>query len=231
MNNQNKLSEKNEKKAGSLAGMMLQRDKNRIQNLNRNKNLEKLRKPRNQEYLRLQATVTKLSRELAELEKKIEKETERFTALQEGKKEKWWETTVPDKVPVKGTKEKKILEAESRLFKLKQRHQSLLEEFKYTMEKFIKEIPVPDKISGIIYPDYNEKILLKYGIISCPGEAFCTEQELIEHVKPDSKKVEEQWRKGFWEYYKYRDKDLLLTEIYMDMICVVLKNGETIVIE
>ncbi len=62
MNNHKTKSEKEDKKSGSLTGMMLQRDKN--------KNLEKLRKTRSQEYLRLLDVITDLSRELGELEEK-----------------------------------------------------------------------------------------------------------------------------------------------------------------
>ncbi len=231
MNNHKTKSEKEDKKSGSLTGMMLQRDKNKIQNRNRNKNLEKLRKTRSQEYLRLLDVITDLSKELGELEEKIEKETEKLTALEDMQKEKWWETKVPVKAAVKETQEKKILEAESRLFKLKERHQSLLEEFKYTTEQFVKEIPVPEKLQGIIYPDWNEKILLKYGIISCPGETFSTTEELLGLVQPKSKREEEQWCKGVREYRRHVSDNLLLTEIYMDVVCVVFKNGETLVIE
>lgn len=231
MNNHQTESKNKGKNPSQLSNLMFQRDKNNIQNRNLNKNLEILRKPRSQEYLRLADILINLRQELGELEAQIEKETKRLTTLQESPKEKWWETKVPEKVPIKESQEKKIFESKGRLLQLKERHQSLLEEFKYTMEKFVQETPIPDKLLGIIYPDYNEKLLLKYGIISCPGEAFCTEEELIEIVNPDNKKIEEQWRKAFKGYCQNRENNLLLVEIYMDMVCVIFKSGETLVIE
>ena len=203
MNNHQTESKNKGKNPTQLSNLMLQRDKNKIQNRNPNKNLDILRKPRSQEYISLAKMLTNLSKEIKEVEKQIEKES---------KKEA-----------------EKVLETKGKLLQLKERHQSLLEEFKYTMEQMVKEIPMPERILGIIYPDFNEPLLIKYGIISCPGEGFCTEEELIQNIKPDNKRIEEQWRKGYREYCSNRDYGLLLTEVYEDTVCVVFKNGETLV--
>ena len=143
--------------------------------------------------------------------------------MAEPPKEKWWETKIPDKT--------QAAEAKEKLPVLQDRLQSLLAEFKYTVEQFMKEIPEPDRMLGIIYPTCNEQLLLRYGIISCSGDTVSSEEELIDCVEPDNKQAEEQWRKGYREYKKYMHQNLLLTEIYMDTVCCVFKNGETYVVE
>ena len=211
MNSQKIISKKEEKKSSKSASLLLQLDRNKIQNRNKNKNLEILKKPRSKEYVRLVLAMESLGKEIEEVEKQI--------ALAEPPKEKWWETKIPDK------------EAKEKLPILKDRLQSLLEEFKYTVEQFMKEIPEPDRMLGIIYPTCNEQLLLRYGIISCSGDTVSSEEELIDCVEPDNKQAEEQWRKGYREYKKYMHQNLLLTEIYMDTVCCVFKNGETYVVE
>jgi len=142
MNHQKTTSKKEDKRASKSANLMFQMDRNKIQNRNKNWNLEILKKSRSKEYIRLAKLIKSLGKELSEVKAQIEKETEKLTLSEKPQKE--------------------ILETKGRLLHLKERHQSLLEEFKYTMEQFTKEIPVPDKILGIIYPDYNEKLLMRF---------------------------------------------------------------------
>lgn len=215
MNSQKIISKKEEKKSSKSASLLLQLDRNKIQNRNKNKNLEILKKPRSKEYVRLVLAMESLGKEIEEVEKQI--------ALAEPPKEKWWETKIPDKT--------QAAEAKEKLPVLQDRLQSLLTEYKYTVEQFMKEIPEPDRMLGFIYPTCNEQLLLRYGIISCSGDTVSSEEELIDCVEPDNKQAEEQWRKGYREYKKYMHQNLLLTEIYMDTVCCVFKNGETYVVE
>lgn len=124
-----------------------------------------------------------------------------------------------------------LKEKQQRIQEMKQRRDDLVEEFKAAQKEFEAQLPVPEKVIGMIYPGWNEKILLKYGIIACPGTAYRTPQELLEQVQPRSEQEERQWLKGDTVYREYFCEKLLLVEIYMEAVCVVYKDGKTVVIE
>ena len=71
MNSQKIISKKEEKKSSKSASLLLQLDRNKIQNRNKNKNLEILKKPRSKEYVRLVLAMESLGKEIEEVEKQI----------------------------------------------------------------------------------------------------------------------------------------------------------------
>ena len=68
MNSQKIISKKEEKKSSKSASLLLQLDRNKIQNRNKNKNLEILKKPRSKEYVRLVLAMESLGKEIEEVE-------------------------------------------------------------------------------------------------------------------------------------------------------------------
>jgi len=122
------------------------------------------------------------------------------------------------------------IEKQQRILQLKEQRAILVEKLEEAKRLFVAQLPVPDRMIGMIYPGYRESILLKYGVIARPGTAFRTPAEMLEQVKPPTKKEEEQWLKGYQAYQKYcYDDRLLIVEIYLDAVCVVYDDGKTFV--
>lgn len=130
-----------------------------------------------------------------------------------------------------GARIRQMKEKQQRLMEMKRQRERVAEQFRKAMQEFEAQLPAPDKLIGMIWPDSNTEILLKYGVIPCPGFAFGSPEELIEQVKPKSEKEEQQWLKGNEACHTYGGDALLIVEIYMEAICVVYKDGNTIVIE
>ena len=126
---------------------------------------------------------------------------------------------------------KSYQEKQQRLYEMKQRQVAMAEEFRTAMEEFKEQLPAPDKCIGLIYPSWNAKILMRYGVIACPGNSYATPEEMLEQVQPRSEQEERQWLKGDEVYREHFCDELLLVEIYMDAVCVVYKDGNTKVIE
>ena len=138
-----------------------------------------------------------------------------------------WENAKTDaKAVIKSYKEK-----QQRLFEMKRRQEAMAEQFRTAMNEFMEQLPAPDKLVGMIYPDWSIELLMKYGVIACPGTSYETPQELIEQVQPRSEQEERQWLKGDEVYRTHFCDELLLVEIYMEVVCVVYKGGNTLVIE
>lgn len=128
----------------------------------------------------------------------------------------------------------RIEEKKQKLLELQREQNRLIEEFQKEQRAFMAQLPVPDKCISMIWNGVNEHILLKYGVIVCPGTAFNSPEELLEITKPRSEQEERQILKGndaYQMYWQQYGENLLITEIYMDVICVVLMDGNTIVIE
>jgi len=117
------------------------------------------------------------------------------------------------------------------LMQMQKRRDELVVQFKEAQKAFQEQLPIPEKCLGLIYPDWNTDILLKYGIIACPGNKFSTPEELIAQVQPRTQEEERQWLKGNDAYQMYFCEELLLVEIYRDVVCVVYKGGNVKVIE
>ena len=130
-----------------------------------------------------------------------------------------------------GVRIRQMKEKQQLLVEMKRQREKVAEQFRKAMREFEAQLPSPDKLIGMLWPDSNTEILLKYGVIPCPGFAFGSPEELIEQVKPKSEKEEQQWLKGNEACHTYGGDALLIVEIYMDAICVVYKGGNTIVIE
>ncbi len=128
----------------------------------------------------------------------------------------------------------RIEEKKQKILELQREQNRLIEEFQKEQKAFMAQLPVPDKCISMIWNGVNEHILLKYGVIGCPGTAFNSPEELLEITKPRSEQEERQILKGndaYQMYWQQCGENLLITEIYMDVICVVLMDGNTIVIE
>ena len=150
----------------------------------------------------------------------------------------WLDTEVKEeKVPWLDVKKGPIDIAKSceqkrkHLLQMQKRRDELAVQFKEAQKAFEEQLPVPEKYLGLIYPDWNTDILLKYGIIACPGNKFRTTEELIAQVQPRTREEERQWLKGNDAYNMYDCEELLLVEIYRDVVCVVYKDGDVKVIE
>lgn len=138
----------------------------------------------------------------------------------------WKNAKTDAKAVMKSYKEK-----QQRLFEMKRRQEAIAEEFRTAMEEFKEQLPAPDKCIGLLWPGVNAEILMRYGVIACPGTAWDSPEELVEQVQPRSEQEERQWYKGGVEYEKHFCDELLMVEIYMEAICVVYKDGNTLVIE
>ena len=117
------------------------------------------------------------------------------------------------------------------MMQMQKRRDELAIQFKEAQKAFQEQLPVPEKLIGLIYPDWSIDILMKYGIIACPGSQFSSPEELIAQVQPRTQEEEKQWLKGNDAYETHFCEELLLVEIYMDVVCVVYQDGDVKVIE
>lgn len=130
-----------------------------------------------------------------------------------------------------GARMKQFKEKQQRLAERKRQREAVAEEFRAAMREFEAQLPVPNKMIGLLWPGQNTELLMRYGVIACPGTAWNSPEELVEQIQPRSEQEERQWYKGGVEYERHVCDELLLVEIYMDVVCVVYKDGKTKVIE
>ena len=279
---QKKNVEQKQKKTGSFAQLMAQRDKDRLEVQNKQDDLERYEKPRGKEYMRLFAEIAELCDRLSELDAEIELmdwKLEKEAAEQEGEqlpasamleeevtkteiKVTWteareqtsqlscidetsktstvsWLEKTPQTSQIFWTQNvfngvsalQRMKEKQERVQQLKQQREELVAQLQEAQRQFEAQLPTPKKLVGVVYPTVNQEILMKYGVIACPGMAYSSPKELLEQVKPKTQKEEEQWLKGDQAYKKYYSKNLLVVEVYLEVICVVYKTGEVKVLE
>lgn len=249
---QNK-SEATSKNTGNFAKMMLQRDKNRLKEQQKHASIELLKEPRGKEYFRLLEEVSGLCENLTEVEDEItqlEAELEQAAVTisssdvmkvidrpkeessDEGEIKVTWKSQPVQDVPkIQTAGVKAFKEKQKRLAERKQKREEMAEQLRTAMHEFEAQLPAPDKLIGMVWPDMNTDILIRYGVIPCPGFAYTSPEELLEQVQPSSEQEERQWLKGNEAAHTYWDNELLIVEIYMEAVCVVFKDGHTIVIE
>lgn len=130
-----------------------------------------------------------------------------------------------------GEEIKRFKEKQQRLMEMKKQRKEITEQFRTAQREFEAQLPVPEKLLGMLYPSINENILIKYGVIDGPGYPANSPEELFDNVQPRNEEEERQWLKGLEVSHTYYCDELLIVEVYMDVICVVYKNGNTTVIE
>ncbi|MBR5508434.1 MAG: hypothetical protein IKV59_00055 [Lachnospiraceae bacterium] len=232
------------KKKSSISKIMLQRDKDRWKSQQKQAYIDELKEPRSKEYLRLLAKsselceqLTDIEEEIEQLQQEIEREVRQETAslpvsdaceeVQTKRSSPAWMKAGGNTVNVL----QKIQDKQQKLLQMERQRNELAEEFQAVQKAFIEQLPVPDKLIGMIYPDWSIDILMQYGVIACPGTSFSSPQELIAQVKPRTKEEEQAWLKGNEVYQTYYCEELLIVEIYIDAACVVYKDGTTKVVE
>lgn len=122
-------------------------------------------------------------------------------------------------------------EKKQKLLQLQAEQSRLVEEFQKEQKAFIEQLPAPDRLIGWLWPDWSTDILLRYGVIPCPGTVWKSQEELLEQVQPRTEQEERQWIKGSDVYLKHYCDELLVVEVYMEAVCVVFMDGSTTVIE
>lgn len=222
----------NKSNGNSLAKMMSQMDRRKIQEKAEQKPDEdyyrKLAEPRNSNYLRLFREQAQLVDQLEQTEKKIEtleKAMEQAVEQPQTQKKSWWEEGLPDMAETGQAQEIRNLELQRQKEELETQYQAMKQQLAEYQEQFERQLPVTSGMLGLIYPSTKEQKLLRYGVIVTSGNSYDSPAELLEQVRPRDQQEEKQWLEGDKVYHAYYSESLLDVEIYMYAVCIVYEDG------
>ena len=156
----------------------------------------------------------------------------------------WWETEEKTLVEISAKKEesmwwnsektvkkdslKEFSQKMEKKRELERQRQQIVQEWEEASRQLEQQLPVPDKVIGMVYYGMFFGRLKKWGIVSVPGTAYQDPQELLELTNPKSEEIAERWIKGDQALHNSK---AILVEIYMGILCLVHYSGEVDVIE
>lgn len=218
----------NKSSGNSLAKMMSQMDRKKIQEKAEQKPDEdyfkKLSEPRNGNYLRLFREQAQLAAQMEQTEEKIENLK---TAMEQPQvqKKSWWEEELPDTAETGEAQAARNRELQRQKEELEIQYRAMKQQLAEYQEQLERELPVTSGRIGLIYPSTKEQKLIRYGVIAAAGNSYDSPAELLRQVQPKNQQEEKQWLEGDKVYHAHANENLLDVEIYLYAVCIIYEDG------